>query len=382
MSLPAVPPAPRAAKRRRASRWRRRVIGAGIVTAALGAGACVAIHELPWFGPLVADLGREVVGARAVAWVEDTVYGAEDAWNVTVRGGEKPKVFWAAPSTEAQADAGAPPNFTPPHEQVSAAGDGVWVPVRAATDPGPIAMYKSLVHPDPRRPFAAVAVVAMDLRLLGLSLVAGTKEPASERIPSDRRRGLVPVDDQGALVAVFNGGFKAVHGSYGMRIGRDTFLPAREGACTISIRAGVVSIGTWTGADDAAGVFRQTPPCLVEGGQANAGLSDGATAWGASVGGGTIIRRSALGLTKDRTFLLYGLGDAVSARSLGEAMTVAGASDVAELDVNQSFPRFFLVERGAGTIEVKEPIVPDIRYSPSDYVAKPSERDFFYVRRR
>lgn len=357
-------------------------MGIGIVVGVTGAAAWVAVHELPWFGPWAADAARAVVGPHAVAWVEDVVYGAEDAVNVVVRGDDPPKTFWAAPTSDAASAraSSAPAPFAPPHESVRAVGDGEWIAMRATTDVHPIAMYKTLVHPDPKRPYAAVAVVAMDLDALALTLVAGTEEPASDAIAAEKRPGLVHRDDRDAVVAVFNGGFKAVHGGYGMKIGADVFLPMRPGACTIALDRGEVSIGTWAGVN--APVLRQTPACLVEHGEPNARLSDDAKAWGASVSGDTIIRRSALGLSSDRRTLFYGLGDAVSARSLGEAMHVAGAADVAELDVNQAFPRFLLVERSAGALEVSAPLLPDIRYSPSDYVGKPSTRDFFYVRRR
>lgn len=371
-------------KKPRKSRWRRRALAAAIITAAVGAGAWIALHELPWLGPLAADGARAVVGPGPVAWVEDVVYGVEDAVNVTLRSDEAPKVFWSAPERPPLEASGAPPDFEPPYEGVSAAGDGVWIAVRAVTDPNPVALHKTLVHPDPKRPFAAVAIVAMDLSALELSLVAGVEEPASDRIPSSRRPGTVPASDLDAVVAVFNGGFKAVHGHYGMRIENDTFVPPRDTACTIAIYRNSVAIGTWSALDArSASAFRQTPPCLVEGGAVNEALhGDLDKGWGASVSGQTIIRRSAIGLTADKRRLLYGLGDAVSARSLAEAMRAAGATDVAQLDVNEAFPRFLLVERSGGAVEVKAPLIPDIRYSPSDYVGKPSDRDFFYVSRR
>lgn len=370
----------------RKSRWRRRALAVVIVSTALVAGGTVALHELPWLGPLAADGARKVVGPGPVAWVEDVVYGAEDVVNVALRSDEAPKVFWSQerrPLEEAL-EGSAPADFEPPYDAVSAVGDGVWAPMRAITDPSPVALHKTLVHPDPKRPFAAVAIVAMELTALELALVAGVDEPESDRVPSTRRPGLVPRADLDELVAVFNGGFKAIHGRYGMRVDDDTFLPPREGACTISIEARGVEIGTYSNlAVREAKALRQAPPCLVEHGAVNPALQgDLDKGWGASVSGQTIIRRSALGLSSDRRRLFYGLGDAVSARSLGEAMRAAGATDVAQLDVNQAFPRFLLVERSEGTIEAKTPLIPDIRYSPSDYVGKPSDRDFFYVRRR
>lgn len=369
-------------KRARPGRFRRRLVAASIISALFVGASWIALHELPWLGPLVADGARAVVGPRPVAWIEDAVYGVEDAMNVVLRGGERPKTFWTDGPAPAPGG-GAPPPFAPPVERVAAAGDGTWVGVRAVSDPAPIAMYKTLVHPDARRPFAAVAIVAIDVDALALTLVAGTEEPESDRIPATRRPGTVPAKDRDRVVAVFNGGFKAVHGRYGMRIGTDSFVPPRDTACTIAITGGRVRIGTWTQLEtDGASAYRQTPPCLVENGAPNPDLSDDDKSWGASVSGATIIRRSALGLSADGRWLFYALGDAVSARTLGEAIHAAGAHTAAQLDVNYAFPRFLLVERGAGTIEVNAPLVPDLRFNPSDYVVKPSDRDFFYVSRR
>jgi hypothetical protein len=129
--------------------------------------------------------------------------------------------------------------------------------------------------------------------------------------------------------------------------------------------------------------YRQTPPCLAEEGEPNPQLlHEFNRNWGATVGGETIIRRSALGLSKDGRYLYYALGDAVTAQSIGRAMLAVGAHDAAQLDVNFSYPRFFVFEQGEAGPSASQPIIPDIKYSPSEYVGTPSHRDFFYVTRK
>ncbi len=348
------------------------------------------LHEFPGFGPAVADGARKVLGPKPVAWVEDLVYGAEDRVKLVVKGDDPPATFWEIPAASTlpvPPEDGPPPTFTPPYPAVAAKGDGTWIPVRTATDTDRVAMYKSLIHPDPKRPYAAVAVMAMDLRELDLEVVAGTEEPESQHVPRSHRPGVVPDADHATVTAVFNGGFKAMHGGFGMRVGGDTFLPPREASCTVALLPGEIAIRTFSAVkDDEPNMlaYRQTPPCLVERGETNKTmLNEFNKNWGASVSGDTIIRRSALGLSKDKRFLYYAIGDAVSAPSIADAMLGVGAYDAAQLDVNYAYPRFMLVARGAnGSLELTDPLIPGLKYGPTEYVGVAEQRDFFYVKRK
>lgn len=408
-SSPPRAPAPDARAPRRRSRWLRRA-GKGLVVAGAGVGALwYAIHEIPGFGPALVDGVRGVVGPGPIAWIEDVAYGVADRVNQLRYGSAPPKTFWAAaPATAPQGATGAPaaaagpaaeaaerveppPGFEPPYKIVAAPGDGVWIPMPDTAAPGaaPV-LWKSVVHPDARRGFAAVAVVAIDLARAEVRLVAGTSEPASQKVPEERRPGLVPAGQAADLVAAFNGGFKAMHGNYGMMLGGETYIPPRDMACTIAFRGdGGVRIRTWTALKDqhAAGelaAYRQTPPCLVEQGELNVGLSESNRNWGATVSGETIIRRSALGVDAEGRFLFYGLGEAVSSQAIARAMKAAGARDAAQLDVNHAYPRFLMYARGtAGAPPYAESsLIPDVSFKPTEYVTDPSPRDFFYIARR
>jgi len=71
-----------------------------------------------------------------------------------------------------------------------------------------------------------------------------------------------------------------------------------------------------------------------------------------------------------------GLGDAVSARSIGDAMLAAGAYDAAQLDVNSAYPRFMLVAHGpAGkapdSLELTDPLIPDLLERPGQLGGQP-----------
>jgi hypothetical protein len=374
-------------------RWRRRLVRAGIVAGVLVGGMWVALHVFPGFGPMMADGARDVVGPGPVAAVEDLVYGAEDKLHMAVKSSDAPTTYWEIPAAPAAPAATTenddpPPSFAAPYPKVAAKGDGAWLPVRASTDGDRVAMYKSLVHPDPKRPYAAVAIMAMDLREIDLEMVAGTEEPESTKVRRSHRPGVVPEADRPTAMAVFNGGFKAMHGNFGMRIGQDTFLPPRESSCTLALLPNdELEIRTFSEIkDDEPNMiaFRQMPPCLIERGAPNKRLLNEFTRnWGASVAGDTIIRRSAIGLSQDKRFLFYGLGDAVSARSIGDALLAAGAYDAAQLDVNRAYPRFLLVAHGpAGKPALTDPLIPDLQYRPTEYVVTPEPRDFFYIKRK
>jgi len=375
------------------------------ITALAAEGLWYGIHEIPGFAPALVDGVRGVVGPAPIAWAEDVAYGIADRVNQLRYGSAPPKVFWSAPAAPGEGegegetrpasvsqshDEGvAPPPFLPPFPRVAAPGDGAWIPVPdAATRGDAPALWKSAVHPDPRRGFAAVAVVAVDLARVDLRLVAGTQEPASATVPPEQRHGLIPTDRAPDLIAAFNGGFKAMHGHYGMMIQGETYLPPRNVACTIALyRDGGVRIRKWTALRETEPdmqAYRQTPPCLVQQGELHSALSESNRDWGATVSGETIIRRSALGIDASGRFLLYGLGEAVSAQTMARAMLAAGARDAAQLDVNHAYPRFLLFDKGAPgePPRIGSALIPDVNFKADEYVEEPSPRDFFYLARR
>lgn len=366
----------------------------------------IAIHRIPWLGPALAEAARSVVGPGPVAWVEDVAYGLQDRFDRWRYRDRPPRAYWKAPTGPAPVPPPAPtavpaddpPSspgffpgpFEPPYPEVATAADGLWVPVAQLDKPrAPVVMFKTMVHPDPRRSFAVLAIMALDLRAIELHLVAGTHEPDSYRVARSDRPGLVPPEHQDQLIAAFNGGFRASHGQYGMLLGGVEYLPPRGIACTlVRYQDGSLRIGTWSALAatlDTMRYYRQTPPCLVEEGATHKVLEydESAKGWGATVSGDTVIRRSAVGLDRARQVLFYGLGDGLTARALARGMNAAGAHAAAELDVNYSYPRFLLYRRPApGALPLAiAAIIPTLEFERDEYVARPSRRDFFYLTR-
>jgi hypothetical protein len=410
----AKPPLAKDTTKVKRRRWPRRLaIGLAVTTVGIG-GVWYGIHHIPGFGPALTDGVRAVVGPGVIAWIEDTVYGIEDDINVWRHKNDAPETFWDVPaSAQAVGSAGVPviapapassanpntptnphtgafppPRFEPPFPTVATPADGVWLELEEGRrgDDRPM-LAKSIVHPDKRRPFAAVAVVAMDLTRINLQLVAGTTEPLSEKVSLAERPGVIPAADHADLIAVFNGGFKALHGQYSMMLGGKIFLPPRDIACTVSLyRDGSIRIRTWpvvssTQSDMVA--YRQTPPCLVEQDVLNTKLTESTKNWGATVSGETVIRRSSIGIDASGKILFYALGEAVTAQSLAAAMKAVGAQDAAQLDVNYAYPRFLFFDHPpAAERRAVMSLVPHVDYRSLDYVKEPSPRDFFYITRR
>jgi hypothetical protein len=395
-------------------RWGRRLlVGSAVATPLAVLGLWIAVNRVEWLGPYVADTLRAVVGVEAVAGLEDFAYGVQDRVNRVVRKGEAPKAYWEVPSTpplapstpetpEAPVDPVLAVELPPfqPHPvgpvlaSYSAPGDGHWLPMPDVRFPDrPPVMFKTLLHPDRNRSWAEVFVVAIDLRRVDIHLVAGSKEPEAtvEEAREIERPGVIPEAHRDAVLAAFNGGFKTEHGEYGMKVGTLTFVPPKNGICTIGAHAdGRIRLSTWEHLADAAEEmvwWRQTPSCMVEDGKLHHKLADEKLAkkWGATLDGETVIRRSAVGLSADGNTLFVSISNHTTARVLAEGVRHAGAVTVAQLDVNFSYPKFVTFEPkhdpGAGEAprRIATALADGFEFSEDEYIRNKARRDFFYV---
>ncbi|MBL8609631.1 MAG: phosphodiester glycosidase family protein [Myxococcales bacterium] len=394
---PAIVKKPAKPKKRRIGRALG--IAAGVSLVSLLA-LWIAIQKVPWLGPALADGARAVLGPEAVAWVEDQAYTAQDAVNRWRYKDAAPKQYWQEPvlppppvPVPVSGDGGAPaaaPTFPPPAAkppvaEVAGKNDGVWIPIADDVHPNaPPVMAKTLIHPDAKRTFSAVAIVAMDLEKVKITSVAGTDEPASETVKRAQRPGKIPEADHASLIAAFNGGWQAIHGHFGMKVDGLVLLPPKDASCTLALyKDGSIAIRTWKSiadTDAAMQSYRQTPPCLVEQGVLNKDLNESTKSFGAAVDGGTVIRRSGIGLSKDKKILFYGSGDGLTAQTLGQALAAAGAHDVAELDVNWAFPRYLFYGHKGGAPAAGSSLIPCV-FKPNEYVGISFYRDYFYVTR-
>ena len=272
-----------------------------------------------------------------------------------------------------------PPSLLPPlilsDPQI---GEGVWttgnMPLSDQTNPS---LWRTFYRPDPARPYARIDLVRIDLSQTRLTLVPGTVEPRPiDGIPG---AGQIPlaVQSGGKLLAAWNGGFLTIHGAYGMMVNRRIILPPRDGFAVLAQYAdGRVRLGVWgrdiTAAADLVS-FRENGPILIDHGLLN---QDALLAWGKSISGETRIWRSGIGLTADGE-LIYGVGDALSAQTLGEALQRAGAVEAMQLDVNAWHVFFFtyaLTSQGLVSTKLNAAIPGPLRMYLTPYT-----RDFMYL---
>lgn len=393
----------------RTGRWRRALLwlfGIGVVLVGL---TYWAVHRFEWAGPLVANSLRAVVGVDNVAKLEDLVYAVEDRVNRLTRKNEKPQAHWQVPPVPASApqapssaapavsaDAPRLPPFTlkdpgPWPKAWAAPGDGKWVPMVDPRRPGePTYMYKTLFHPDAGRSWAEVFVVAIDLRRVRLYAVAGTREPAADSPEGEKyaRTALIPTDHVEELLAAFNGGFMTEHGGYGMKVDGVTIVKPKPNACTIAVyNDDSVRIAPWkelAAEEPKMRWLRQAPECMWYADKLHPGLQGGkGLKWGATLDGDTVIRRSAIGLNAGRDVLFVSITNHSTARVLADGMHHAGAVDVAQLDVNWSYPKFVTFEAtGGGPTRNAVALADGFEYSPDEYIRKKQRRDFFYLMRK
>jgi hypothetical protein len=395
------------------------VIGVGALAGTVVA-LWFAIHRFDWMGPLVANSLRAVLGPDLVAKIEDLVYAGEDLVNRVVRRNEAPKTYWAvpsaAPSPRPQASAqptaagkageGAPaasasaraerPAFRPADpgpasKKWSAPGDGVWVPIvdPRRPDEKPY-LYKTLLHPDISRSWAEVFIVAVDLPRVDVYLMAGRHEPKSEdpKNASYERTARIPERHHEELLAAFNGGFMTEHGGWGMKVDGFVLVPPKPNGCTLALyKDGSMRIATWKHlADTEPNMlwYRQAPECMYEAGKIHPGLTAGSgRKWGATLDGDTVIRRSAVGLSADRKVLYVSITNHTTARVLADGMFHAGAVDIAQMDVNWSYPKFVLFEAKDGSKERKATaLASGFEFSEDEYIRARARRDFFYLVRK
>nr|PZN26400.1 MAG: hypothetical protein DIU78_07845 [Pseudomonadota bacterium] len=359
-------------------------------------------------GPFVANGLRAVIGADGVARLEDFVYAVEDRVNRVRRQHEPPKAYWTvpsplpAPSTQPASSTVVPekPVLSPfrpvdpgPFDKRRAArGDGIWVPIvdprRPDDDPR---LYKTLLHPDPTRGWAEVFVVAVDLRRVDVHLVAGSQEPKfedEENAPPYERPAKIPEEHHDTLLAAFNGGFMTEHGGYGMKLDGVVIVSPKPDVCSlVRYTDGSMQIATWKRLADREPEmlwYRQAPPCMVQDGKLHPGLVVGAMRrWGATLDGETVIRRSAVGLSADRRILYVSITNHTTARVLADGLRHAGAVDIAQMDVNWSYPKFVLYEPHPddGRL-VAIALAKGFEFSEDEYVRRRSRRDFFYITRK
>ncbi len=167
-----------------------------------------------------------------------------------------------------------------------------------------------------------------------------------------------------------------------MMVNGITLLPPIDGMGTVAIyNDGSVQIGSWNqdlSLSPNVVAFRQNCPPLIDQGQLNPALgTDASRVWGFTHNT-DITWRTGLGLTQDRRFLIYAVGNGSDAQFLAEALQKAGAYWAMQLDINQYYAHFDTYTAAADGTLTAQPLVDQMINNTRLYVT-PSIRDFFYV---
>ncbi len=350
------------------------------------------------------DTVREEVGPEPITWLEDKVFGVRSlvrlaAFRMTSSNEERALVEGDAarpPMLDASQlgsnDMGwPPPNVSSLYKQTEP-GEGVWLPVelpflrpslakRDACDKSPPYFYQTFTRPDPKRPYAKLWLVAMDMRQLELGMQAGFEDP--EPLTGPAGDGRLPDDKttQERVVATFNGAFKTEHGKYGMMVQKRVLLPPVVGGATVAVdNEREVWLGSWPKSEripEGYFSFRQNLDPLVEDGVAN---PTGRQLWGWQLEGKSVLtERTALCVTP-AGHLYYAWGEEIDGPLMGQALRQVGCSYGLHLDMNPGHCGFvfarvddwqkhqFSLKHAVAKMSI--PIDRYMRWSP---------KDFFYV---
>jgi hypothetical protein len=249
------------------------------------------------------------------------------------------------------------------------------------SSPDDVMMAKTLIRPDPLRPYSAVGVLLMDKRRIRLHMVGGTDDPGGDR--GVRGPGVIPDADRAALLAAWNGGFKGPHGAWGMFADGREYRPIRNGYASVAVsNEGTISVGEWgrdmSWNDDIVAV-RQNAVLLVDNCQVSPRTNEGNNTWGYVFANSAefITWRSAIGVTANGD-LLVADGNSLSAASLARALQAAGACYAMELDINTPYVLTSLFFPGDdGTIQ-RSKFMDSMVDNPGRFLTRQT-RDFMYA---
>ena len=312
--------------------WLAVSIGGALTNPALGSSAGSRLAE--WF--------REHGGAPIVNWAENEWYshhqpkvgGALPPGTI-----HKPKTVTTNPTAVVVPHLG-PPAPIVPLASPPVAGEGQWSPVGRLVNGVP-AVYETMIRPSVIHTSYVVGVAWMDPMLLKATLYSGSQIPGGG--PFTHTAPISPADST-SLVASFNAGFLMSSAVGGYYTDSRTIVPLHTGSASFVVyKNGSFALGQW-GRDVSMTPnvvsVRQNLVLLVDNGQiAPAAYDANSAAWGATLGGGLYVWRSALGITANGALLYVG-GPGLDIYNLANIMVHAGAVRAMELDINTDWVNY------------------------------------------
>lgn len=228
------------------------------------------------------------------------------------------------------AGAGSPSATMPARITVTAVPSPRQVP-RAMSRPARV-VIRRIVLPD-----GHLMTVARFTGVVRFVLHCGSSDPGSscQGLPGGPR---IAPGARPRLLAAFNGGFLLSTGSGGYEQAGRVISPLQRGRASLVIyRSGTASVGAWGYGVPRPGLrinsVRQNLGLLVRNGHPTAAALGAWTDWGATLGGGELVARSALG-ENAKGELIYAASMSASPADLATALVRFGARSAMELDIN------------------------------------------------
>ena len=184
--------------------------------------------------------------------------------------------------------------------------------------------------------------------------------------------------ERAELLAAFNGGFKLGAGAGGYMQEGHVISPLQPGYASLVIdRSGQARIGIWGHGVPVSGEavysVRQNLVPLVLDGQPTSASADWGQ-WGATLGGGAYVARSAVGEDAAGQ-LIYAASMSALPADLASALASHGARIAMELDINPEWVQLDVAHRPGGPLTAAVPG----QYRPADQYLVGWGRDFFAV---
>ena len=195
----------------------------------------------------------------------------------------------------------------------------------------------------------------------------GSQDPGPAAAGLVRAGPSVTGAERKRLLAAFNGGFRLAAGAGGYEQEGHVISPLQQGLASLVIdRSGRARIGVWGRGVPAPGEaiysVRQNLQPLVLNGQPTTAAADWGL-WGATLGGGAYVARSALGQDASGD-LIYAASMSTIPADLAAALARSGARTAMELDINPAWVQLDTAGRAGGplTAEVPGQIRPASQY--------------------
>lgn len=293
----------------------------------------------------------------------------------------KPDVFY---TTNIAAKLSAPTFPLTPipvtHSVDSLLGEGIWQNMPTNIFPSESVLAKTFIRPDKDRPYAVVSLVKINMHKLGMGIAAGTYYPGGEY--KMYGPGKVPQNIQKAniLLAVFNGGFQAKDGHYGMVVQDKTYVPLRSDLPAFVLYTdGSANILPYGDIYKKSGIaaIRQNGPLLISHGKITTYTDNSTDTWGRTTTNSMYTWRSGIGITKEGN-ILYAVGNSLVPKTLAQALYAGGAIDAMQLDINPFWVRFILYTPKGDGKYTYTPLLKDMQNGGYNYLHG-YNKDFFYV---